>query len=112
MARIVVKKVKTKKKKSHSIHLLHLAIVVFTFSAIVYLCSSLFLRSYNNSLSTRIQEINNEIVLVETQNDALEVEISKLVSVDRIDEIAANGGLTRNQNNIVRIENQTSGEGD
>lgn len=111
MARIVVKKVK-QKRRSHSIHLLHLAIVVFGCSAFLFLCSSLFLRTYNNSLSARVQEIKQEIATIETQNDSLEVEISKLVSVDRIDEIAANGGLSRNQNNIVRIDNQTSGEGD
>lgn len=110
MARIVVKKV-NKRKRRGRIQVFNLTVVIFGFSAFLYLVSALLLHTYNNSLSIQIQQINSEISTLKAQNDALNVEISTLVSVDRIDEIATNSGLSRNQNNIIRIENNP-GEGE
>ena len=107
MAQIVQRK-KGKKK----LNLLSFAVLLFGFSAFLYLGSSLFLRSYNNELSSRKQQINSEIAVLETQNDAIEVEISQLASAERVDEIAANNGMTRNQDAIVTITSDSSEDGE
>ena len=107
MAQIVQRK-KGKKK----LNLLSFAVLLFGFSAFLYLGSSLFLRSYNNELSSRRQQINSEIAVLETQNDAIEVEISQLASAERVDEIAANNGMTRNQDAIVTITSDSSEDGE
>ena len=85
---------------------------LFLFSALLFLASSLFLRSYNNELSSRKQRINSEIAVLETQNDAIEVEISRLVSAERVDEIAANNGMVRNQDAIITITSDSSEDGE
>ena len=92
-----------KKKKRKSLKLLNFSLVLFLFSVTLYLASSLFLRSYNNSLSTKSQEILAEIKQIEIQNDAIKVEIANLESTERIEAIAANNGLTRNQDNVVMV---------
>lgn len=100
----------TKKKVKRSFALFNFSIVLFSFSVLLYLTSALFLRSYNNSISTRAQELSQEIATLELQNDAVEVEIAQLASADRIDEIASNNGLTRNSGNVISIINGESGE--
>ena len=99
-----------RKKKKHRKHFsfMRFAVLLFFFSAILYLGSALFLRSYNNSLSTKKQSIDAQIATVETQNDAVQVEIQTLSSSDRVDQIAANNGMSRNQSNVTTIEKSTA----
>ncbi len=106
MAKIV------KRKKKKSLKTLTFSVTLFLFSALLYLASSLFLRSYNNELSSRKQQITSEIAVLETQNDAIEVEISRLASAERVDEIAANNGMTRNQDAIITITSDTTESGE
>ena len=48
--------------------------------------------------------------MLELQNDAVNVEIAQLSSADRIYEIAANNGLTRNSGNVISITNGENGD--
>lgn len=99
-----------RKKKKHRKHFsfARFAILLFLFSGILYLGSSLFLRSYNNTLSTKKQSIDSQIATIETQNDAVQVEIQTLSSSDRVDQIAANSGMSRNQGNVTTIKGSTA----
>lgn len=96
-------KIVTVKKKKRRINLFRLSIGLFFISTAAALFSSLFLRSYNNSLSTQKQSIDSQIATIQTQNDAVKVEIQTLSSSDRVDEIAAGSGMSRNQNNVITI---------
>ena len=107
MARIV----KTKKTKK-AFQLQNFALMLLLFSSALYLASSLFLRSYNNRLSTQKQSVENQIAVLELQNKSAEVEIAKLSSADRIDEIASANGMTVNQDNIIMITDKSSDNGD
>lgn len=102
-------KIETKKriKKKRRINLFGFSLVVFFMSAILSLFCTLFLRSYNNSLSTQKQSIDSQIATIETQNDAVKVEIQTLSSSDRVDEIAAGDGMSRNQSNIITISDSS-----
>ena len=98
MAKIVRRKRKTRRIKLHGF-----TVILFFISTTLYLLSSLFLRSYNNNLSTMAQEINEQIAVIELQNDAVRVEINQLASSDRIDQIASANGLNNNQDSIITI---------
>ena len=74
------------------------------------LASALFLRSYNNSLSTQKQAIDSQIATLQTSNDAVKVEIQTLSTRDRVETIASDNGLSLNQNNIITVT--TSGDGE
>jgi cell division protein FtsL len=101
----------TKKKKVRNAFLLvHVALIMFFISTTSFLASSLFLRSYNNTLSTQAQDISRQISALQLQNDAISVEIARLASADRIDEIASNNGLTRNSANVISITNGENGD--
>lgn len=98
------------KKKKRRISFLKLSATLFLFSSILYLLSAVFLRGYNNSLSTKAQSINAEIVTMQAQNDALQVDIETLSSSDRVEGIAASSGMTRNQDSIITITDATGKE--
>jgi len=104
MAKIV------KRKKKRKIRLVSFSLSLFMFSAVCYLASALFLRSYNNSLSTQKQAIDSQIATLQTSNDAVKVEIQTLSTRDRVETIASDNGLSLNQNNIITVT--TSGDGE
>jgi len=97
MAKIV------KRKKRKNPRLPRIAVSLFLFSVVSYLGSALFLRTYNNSLSTQKQDIDSKIAAIETQNDAVKVEIQTLSTRDRVDSIASDNGLSLDQDNIITI---------
>ena len=65
MAKIV------KVKKKRSMRLQVFTLLFFSVSLVMYLCSSLFLRSINNSLSTQKQQIETQIAALKVENDAV-----------------------------------------
>lgn len=100
-----------KKPKKRRFDLLHFAGGIFFTSLCLSLFCTLFLRTYNNNLSTQKQSIDTQIASIQTQNDAVKVEIQTLSSSDRVDEIAADNNMSRNQSNVVTITDETqSGE--
>ena len=101
MAKIV------KVKKKRSMRLQVFTLLFFSVSLVMYLCSSLFLRSINNSLSTQKQQIETQIAALKVENDAVKVAIQGLSNRERVVSIATDGGLSMNQSNIVTI---TKGE--
>ena len=71
----------------------------------MYLISSLFLRSYNNSLSLKKQSIISQINTIEVENEAINIAIQNLSTRDRVVAIANENGLNLDQNNIITITN-------
>ncbi len=98
----MAKIVKTKKRR---MRFQSFTIVFLFVSGFLYLLSSLFLRSYNNSLSLKKQTILSEIAALEIENEAIEVVIQSLSTRDRVETIANDNGLTLDQNNIITITN-------
>ena len=77
-------------KKKKKLRLEGLAAVLLFFASVCYVSSSLFLRTYNYSLSARHQSVSHDIV-------------QSLSTRDRVTGIAAEDGMTQNQGNIVTI---------
>lgn len=72
-------------------------------TGIMYLCSSLFLRSYNNSLSLRIQSVKSQIKAIEVENEVLSLRILEKTKRERVVAIAEDFGLNYDSENIVTI---------
>lgn len=94
---------KVVKKKRKKIRLVQFTAFVFFASVMAFLASSLFLRTYNNSLSSKKQEIEMQIAQLQVDNDAVRVDISTLSARDRVNNIASENGLRMEQDNIITI---------
>ena len=98
---------KTRKTKATKrVRVETLSIFVLLISSFLYVSTSLFLRSYNNSLSTKTQEISAKISTLQTQND----DINTLSKRDRVNQIASGDGMTSDSNNVISISATTSSE--
>ena len=93
---------KKQNKKYRKLNLVGFTIMFALFSASFYLATTLFLRTKNNTLSAQKQNIERQIAQIQTQNDAIKVEIQTLSTRERVD-IANENGLSLNQDNIVTI---------
>ncbi|MFV0479520.1 MAG: hypothetical protein ACK5LZ_02990 [Anaerorhabdus sp.] len=96
----MAKIVKTKKRK---FNLKGVTGAVFLVAVSLSLASSLFLRSYNNSLSVQTQQLESQIATLEAENEGYRVEIQTLSSRDRVTNIAADNGLEMNQDSITTV---------
>lgn len=100
-----------KKKKQKRFRLEVFAPTVFFTALVLNLVSSLFLRSANNSLSLRAQQLERQIAQLQVENDAVSVEVNSLNTRDRVTGIAAEDGLKLDQDNIITItKNPSEGE--
>ena len=87
-----------------------LAVIMFVLTGAAYLACSLFLRSYNNNLSTKKQVIESQIAALETQNAAIKVDINTLSTSERVMRMTESSGLKMDQNNIITIYTGNSGD--
>lgn len=94
---------RTRKNKPKKFKLVQFTKVLFVFSVFLFLVSSLFLRTINNSLSTEVQDLQNQIAQIEQENEFIEIEIAQLSRRDRVDNIADENGLRMDEDNIVTI---------
>ncbi len=104
----MAKNSRKRNRNKKNLKLVSFTVVFFTFSAICYLASALFLRSYNNSLSTQKQSIDNKIAEIQLANAAAKVEIQTLSTRERVDNIAAENGLSLHQDSIITITTTAS----
>ncbi|MFV0380537.1 MAG: cell division protein FtsL [Anaerorhabdus sp.] len=93
-------KIKSRKRK---LSLEGLTVLMLVTALMASLGSSLFLRSFNNTLSIEAQKINSEIMSFESQNESLKIEIQTLSSRGRVTNIATDNGLDMNHENITTV---------
>ena len=91
------------KKTKKTIRIQAFAALVFTFVLMMYLLSSVVLRSYNVSMSVAIQNKTDECAQMHTQNKTLSKEIQRLSDYDRVMAIAKEAGLGLNGNNVIEL---------
>lgn len=98
-----------KNRKKKHLKLGTFTCVLFLVSALLYLMSTLFLRTYNNQLSSQKQEIEAKITELQIANDAVAVEVNTLNNRERVNSIAMDKGLRLEQNHIITIT-KTNGD--
>lgn len=97
----MAKIVKTKKRRTFNLQ--GIAVLLFTVSLMAAMFSNIFLHTYNNGITVSIENIKREAAMLESQNNALNLEIQNLISKDRVYDIATEAGLSQNQNNVISI---------
>lgn len=90
-------------KRTRKIRLFRLSFTLFLFFGLLYLGSATLLKSYNVTLSADQQRLENEIQLLSEKKETLQLQVNELGSRQRIMAIAAEEGLTKNQDNIVSV---------
>ncbi len=90
-------------KKKRKLNIFNLAILMFVFSLILSLASALLLRSYNNSLTMKVQKTQVQIAAIKIENDSLNLTLLDLQNKERVLSIATDGGLSFSQDNVVTI---------
>ena len=79
------------------------SIVLFIVSLIFWLIASLFVKTRNDSLTIKIQNMTEELEMLRGENQSLNYEIQTLVNKDRIYELAAAADLDQVSDNIISI---------
>lgn len=77
---------------------------------IMYFICSIYLKSYNNSLSSEIQSKQIQIETIKQENQQLAIDIQTLQNKERVYTIAENSGLQQNQENIINIKGTEGNE--
>lgn len=90
-------------KKKKVLRVDRLIMLLFVVSLFAAMASSLFLRSYNNALTMRVQSTEDEIATLKAENDAYKVAIQDLSNKERVLSIAEMEGMAMNQGNVVTI---------
>jgi cell division protein FtsL len=103
-----MKKNKNKRNSSKDMKFLSFTCSLLLVSGILCGSCSIGLKAYNNSLSIKKQSIEENIASMQTQNNSLQVEIRQLASADRVNAVAANNGMTYNQNSISTVSDGTT----
>ncbi len=94
-----------KVKKVRRLRLEVLSLLIFMMASIVWLSTSLFLRTFNNSLAVAYNDVEKKISVLKLDNEDMQSRINKLSTQDRVVAIANDAGLSLNQGNIVTISN-------
>lgn len=81
------------------------AIRLFTISLVAYAISCLYLRTYNNSLTMEVQDIQRDISELKLENATLNSEIQEIISKEKIYEMAETGGFNQDLDNVYNIVN-------
>ena len=91
------------KKKRRRLSFNGFAIILFSFSLLAWLASSLLVNTLNARLTMKIQTMNEELTVLKSQNQSLTYEISNLKSKDRVYAAAAAADLDQVSDNIISV---------
>ncbi len=80
------------------------AIVLFVMSVTMYTLTSIYLKQYNNQLSINIQTTQSEIATLSNEKQALQVEIDKLSTKNKVVDAVDSDEMSQNKDNIVYID--------
>jgi len=80
------------------------ALVFCLFTFVIYLFSSLFLRTYNVSLSRSLQTCNAEITSYQRENAAIALQVQQLSTYDRVLASVEGEDMSVMEENIVTID--------
>lgn len=82
------------------------ALVLFTFSLIAWLATSLLVNTVNNNLTMKIQSMNEELASLRSENQVLTYEINNLENKDRIYAVAEAANMNQATDNIISVQGE------
>ncbi len=95
-------KIRKRKRKTNKLE--KFAVWFFTIAIIAATATSLFVGTYNTNLTMEIQNMNNQISSLKSDNEKITIEISSLENKERVYTVASDAGLDQNQENIISIK--------
>ena len=109
---MAVRNIRRSQKRKVKCNMVNISIIACMLVGGCFLISSLLLRNFNNKLSTQAQEISSKIAVLETQNDAVRIDIQTLGNYNRVEGIASEDGMKMDPNNIITISAGASSDGE
>lgn len=94
-------------KKKRRLRIEGIATVFFIVSAMLYLGSALFLKSYNVTLSKSLTIKENELGEREEAIEETRIAVKELENRDRILGVAESDGIAPNQNNVQILNGES-----
>ncbi|QIK70373.1 cell division protein FtsL [Erysipelothrix sp. HDW6C] len=88
-------------KKRKKIRWSGLVGTVFTLALLLAFGTQVFVRTMNQSLANDIQDIENQVAQIKTENEAVKSEILALQDTNRVVAIAAEAGLKASENTVT-----------
>ena len=79
------------------------ALIVFTFSMIAWLITTLLVNTINTSLTMKIQTMSEELAMLKNENQSLNYEIQTLENKDRVYEVAQAANMDQISENIISV---------
>ena len=95
-----MKKIVKKRKK---VRFENLITKTFFFTMVLYLLTSVFLRSYNASLNVKLDQYDSTIVALSQENEMVQIEVNKLSKFERIMSITTSNGMTSYNDNVIVV---------
>lgn len=80
-----------------------LSVFVFGLTLILYLASSVGLRTYNSYLNVQKQDYERQIAALTKDNEVAQMEVNQLSTYDRIMEIASEDGMKSYNGNVITV---------
>lgn len=78
----------------------------FTIMVTAQIISAIGLRTYQTSLSVKIQQTERAIAVLQTENEALQVDIGRLSNYNRIVAMANEQGYSSVNQNVISVYNK------
>ncbi|MBQ6478316.1 MAG: hypothetical protein IJI44_02985 [Erysipelotrichaceae bacterium] len=91
------------RRKRRRLSLNGIALIVFTFSLIAWLITTLLVNTINTSLTMKIQTMSEELAMLKTENQSLNYEIQTLENKDRVYEVAQAANMDQILENIISV---------
>ncbi|MBQ3376015.1 MAG: hypothetical protein IJG49_06350 [Erysipelotrichaceae bacterium] len=91
-------------RKRRTLKLTGVIFVMFMVSFVVFLGSSIFLRSYNVSMNYTKYQLEAQISKMKAENEVLKFDVRELGNYDRIANIINAENMTVNETNVRVIE--------
>ena len=91
-------------RKRRTLKLTGVIFVMFMVSFVVFLGSSIFLRSYNVSMNYTKYQLEAQIAQMKSENEVLKFDVRELGNYDRIANIINAENMTVNETNVRVIE--------
>ncbi len=87
-------------RKRKTLRLTGVIFVMFMVSFVVFLGSSIFLKSYNVSMNYTKYQLESQIASLKSENETLKLEIRDLGNYDRIANIINSENMSVNETNV------------
>ena len=90
-------------KKRRRINWVSVSVLIWAVTGILYLGTSVGLRTYNSYLNVQKQDYERQIAALKKDNEVAQMEVNQLSTYDRIMEIAAKDGMKSYNGNVITV---------